>query len=133
MWLRVRTELEGVQPGEEFYLSIRLHRWTWKPVATEWPWPTLLSYRWYEKGTREEMATEAIRSLIVPAVPWGRGRDYEMRIVAPRRPGQYRLRVTLVQDRWRWLDQLKPRVFAEIPVSVESYALQSRERSDASQ
>jgi hypothetical protein len=131
MRLRLRTVAEHVDAGEEFYLTLRLNRWSWKAVATESPWPTLLSYRWYSQESGEELTSEALRSLIVPPLPWGLGHDYEMRVVAPRRPGRYRLRVTLVQEQCRWLDRLKPKVYDEIAILVGSHTITANKNGEA--
>jgi len=117
--VRIRTRLERIRPGEEFYVSVQIRRWTTKPVVTESPWPILLSYRWYDEDGSRVVHNEGIHSPVVPPVRWGWGGDYNMRIIAPGRAGHYRLRVTLVQEHWKWLDERRPRVFVERSVTIQ--------------
>jgi len=119
MALRLRSRLERIRPGEEFFVSVVLRRWTLKPVATASPWPTLLSYRWRQENENIWLKSEGVRSAVLPPIPWGYGGTYEARIIAPLLEGAYRLRVTLVQENWRWLDEKSPEVFDEITVQVE--------------
>jgi hypothetical protein len=119
MTLRLRSKAIRVRAGEEFFISVRLRRGTWKPVSTESPWPVLISYRWYNKEGGKLVQREGVRNMIAPPVPWVLGRDYNTRIVAPNQQGSYRLRVTLVQERWRWLDDKPPEVYDEMSVRVD--------------
>jgi hypothetical protein len=41
-----------------------------------------------------------------------------MRVIAPAQPGEYILRVTIVQEGWRWFDALAPRVRTDASVWV---------------
>jgi len=41
-----------------------------------------------------------------------------MRAIAPNEPGDYILRVTIIQEGWRWLDFLTPPVCADTPVTI---------------
>jgi len=119
MALRLKSRLERIRPGEEFFVSVVLRRWTLKPVATASPWPTLISYRWRLEDEDLWLRTEGVRSMVLPPVPWGYGGTYKARIIAPLLEGNYRLRVTLVQEDWRWLDEKSPEVFDEMAVRVE--------------
>jgi hypothetical protein len=42
---------------------------------------------------------------------------YEMGVTAPEVPGNYLLRITLVQERIRWLDQAPYRVYCDLPIA----------------
>lgn len=46
------------------------------------------------------------RSEIYPPLPPGRGFRYKVRVDAPGEPGEYLLRLTLVQEHVSWLDVL---------------------------
>jgi hypothetical protein len=67
------------------------------------PCPVHASYRWFKAGTDEAVVAEGTRTLLRPPLSPGRT-AYSMNIAAPRHPGRYRLRVTLVQESVMWLD-----------------------------
>ncbi len=69
------------------------------------PFPVQLSYRWFRDGADEAVVAEGLRTALRPPVSPGGTAAYWMRIAAPAAPGRYRLRVTLVQEFVRWLDE----------------------------
>ena len=89
-----------------------------KPVATSPPWPCLLMYRWIARGAGEVVVEHGFRSIIQPPAQPGSETEYTMRIIAPKIEGQYVLRVTMIQEGWRWLDHLEPKVTADAVIRV---------------
>jgi acetolactate synthase I/II/III large subunit len=64
------------------------------------PNPVHLSYRWVQDGRIEE----GVRSILPHAIVAGAAADCRLGLVAPSRPGDYELRVTLVQEEVAWFD-----------------------------
>jgi acetolactate synthase-1/2/3 large subunit len=64
------------------------------------PNPVHLSYRWMQEGRVEE----GVRSILPHAIVAGAAADCRLGLVAPSRPGDYELRVTLVQEEVAWFD-----------------------------
>ncbi|MEO7143114.1 MAG: glycosyltransferase [Bryobacteraceae bacterium] len=104
--------------GEHFLTPVVVGNRGAVPLATSAPWPSLLMYRWLRRGTGEMAVEHGFRSILHPPAWPGTESVYRMRIIAPRAAGDYILRATIIQEGWRWLDQLDPKVCAEAPVHV---------------
>jgi hypothetical protein len=74
--------------------------------------------RWYSPPESDAIVPPVTRNILQPPLRQGERRAYRVRIIAPYPPGDYRLRITLMQECWRYLDDLSPQVFAECPLSV---------------
>jgi hypothetical protein len=64
------------------------------------PNPVHLSYRWVREGRVEE----GVRSILPHPIVAGAAADCRLGLVAPSNPGDYELRVTLVQEEVAWFD-----------------------------
>lgn len=82
------------------------------------PFPVQLSYRWFTDDGHEVAGPEALRTALKPALHPDQSGSYTMTIAAPNEPGRYRLRVTLVQELVRWLDDLPTPVSEEATLLV---------------
>jgi hypothetical protein len=69
------------------------------------PAPIQLSYRWIDSDGNTAVL-EGLRTPLVPSIDPGKSEIYELKVAAPRDPGEYRLRITLVQEGVRWFDEL---------------------------
>jgi hypothetical protein len=108
----------GACAEREFSLTVAIANRTTTHVATAAPWPGFLVYRWIHRETGEELAAQHLRSIIdPPAAPHSTG-EYRMRVAAPAQTGVHILRVTMIQEGWRWLDAVEPAVCAEALVPV---------------
>jgi hypothetical protein len=70
------------------------------------PNPVRLSYHWTPLGGGHE--EEGIRSKLPRAIPPSREVRAKVDVITPKVPGNYRLRVTLVQEHVRWFDSVQP-------------------------
>ena len=75
--------------GTEFFVSAPPH-------------PVHVSYRWVRNGVAEEGA----RSRLPRAIPPGESMTCRVGVTAPSTPGEYDLRLTLVQEGVAWFDDL---------------------------
>ena len=75
-------------------------------------------YRWLHGRTRDMVVEHGLRTIIQPPAWPGGESVYSMRAIAPDEPGDYILRVTIIQEGWRWLDLLAPPVCAESLVAI---------------
>ncbi len=98
--------------GQLLRLSAKLSNDSSVALATSPPWPVLLAHRWSEGDE------DSGRHILQPPLWPGSTRDYEMQVTAPMVPGEYVLQVRLLQEGWRWLDQVDPPVTAELPIRV---------------
>ena len=69
------------------------------------PAPIKLSYHWFKKDGSIAVF-EGLRAPLVPAVEPGASEIFELKVATPQEPGEYRLRMTLVQEGIRWFDEL---------------------------
>ena len=118
----LQIQFEGppgeVRAGEGFSIQLRLRSRIAVPVATSPPWPALFFHRWYEEDSDRPLPVETPRGILQPPLRPDTEAGYSIRVVAPRKAGQFRLRITIIQEGWRWLDELEPRVFADHRVTV---------------
>ncbi|HZE57753.1 MAG TPA: hypothetical protein VE031_07850 [Chthoniobacterales bacterium] len=77
-----------------------------------------LSYHWFDLRGNITVF-EGVRTPLVPSIEPGGSQTYELKIAAPPEPGEYRLRVTLVQESFAWFDELPNAcAFADIFLEV---------------
>jgi hypothetical protein len=69
------------------------------------PAPIHLSYHWFDADGNVAIF-EGLRTQFVPPLDPGSSGIYELKIAPPPDPGEYRLRITLVQEGVRWFDEL---------------------------
>jgi hypothetical protein len=87
-------------------------------IGTWPPFPVHLVYRWRPADSPTFLAMEVPRSLLHRPVGPRAAEGFAVRIKAPSAPGRYLLRITLVQEGWRWLDTAPTPPFADTPVNV---------------
>jgi hypothetical protein len=109
---------QQVAARSHFTFEVRLHNGSGIPIATAAPWPSLLMYRWLDASTGSIVVEHGFRSIMQPPVWPGEDSVYSMRAIAHHEPGDYILRVTILQENWRWLDFLEPAVSADTPVTI---------------
>jgi hypothetical protein len=119
---RVLQAPDVVTPAQRFEVEVQLSYPDGIMLNSYFPCPVHLCYHWLSAdgnhmlvfdGERTKMLPETGQSSVVsPAV---RPQSFA-RIVAPSASGQYRLRVTLVQEGVRWFDQLG--VFDDVKIQV---------------
>jgi hypothetical protein len=103
--------------GEEVIVTVMVENGGPLYIGTMPPWPVNLSYRWLDVDTDRLVVAEGGRTAI-PALSPGHSGAYAMTIATPSDPGRLRLRVALVQEGLRWLDQIDPPVAGEAIVST---------------
>ena len=109
-----------VAPGDTAFVRVRLENGAAGQVLGTWP-PCPLNWgcRWRAEDTAEFQAAADIRTPIRRAVPLGGADDFAVKTIAPGEPGRYVLRITLVQEGLRWLDETATPVCVDVPVAVK--------------
>jgi len=122
--LRFVSRPEFAGAGEHLTFKVALDNQSSIPVATSAPWPCLLMTRWLDARTGKMVVEHGFRTILQPPALPGAMSVYPIRAIAPREAGDYTLRVTIVQEGWRWLDHLSPAVSAEarVVVAAERFA-----------
>lgn len=108
----------SVAPRCHFTFEVSLFNGSKVPIATAAPWPSLLMYRWLNASTGDIVVEHGFRTILQPPAWPGGESVYSMRAIAPNEPGDYILRVTIIQEGWRWLDTLEPAVCVDTPVTI---------------
>ena len=106
------TEVEPDQCGEAV---VRVYNGAQSAICSLGEFPITLSCHWYDQnGTL--VLFEGPRSELFPPLLPGQSYSYHVQFAAPSTPGNYVLRLTLVQEAVMWLDQCG--VFCEAPCTV---------------
>lgn len=116
--LEVEQPPATMQPGDLAWIAATLHNGSSRTLRVGSPFPINLAYHWLRAGTSEPAVFDGERTALLPGVPPHGARTYRMFVTAPRQPGDYILRVTLVQEQLRWLDTGHPHLIRDFPVHV---------------
>jgi hypothetical protein len=106
--------------GDAAQVSVVLENHSTERIGTFPPFPVHLSYRWFSETSGDMVVAEGLRTPLHPPLLPSEKRKYAVRVNAPDEPGRYRLRVTLVQELVRWLDEPARLLCAETSVVVVS-------------
>ena len=98
--VRVRNDLGSVALG------------TWPPF------PLHFGYRWRAADSAQFTTTGVVRTPLYRSIAPATTDSLSARIVAPATPGRYVLRVTLVQESLRWLDDAPAPLFCDVDVAI---------------
>jgi ABC-type polysaccharide/polyol phosphate transport system ATPase subunit len=90
-------------------------------LASAPPHPVRVSYRWLSESLEPlDDAGEPVRSLLPGTLPPKGEAKGSARVITPRAPGTYTLRLTLVQEMVSWFDEVDPANAVDLPVDVVS-------------
>jgi hypothetical protein len=78
-------------------------------LASRPPFPVYLSYRWFTADD-QRVRIEGMRNNLTPALVPGSRHVFSMKIQAPPAPGEYKLRISLVQEHRFWLCDQNPEI-----------------------
>ncbi len=119
--IRVRlkdTSSLAIGPSSRFYLSPEVCNSSDYALASAPPHPVFLCYHWMDERGRKTVVKEGLRSGIYPPLEAGARRTIKLDVQAPAEPGNYVLRITLVQEGIRWFDLKPVSVRCDIPAQV---------------
>ncbi len=99
----------ALRPGEEAQVEYRLTNRSRTELVSSFPYTTQVGCRWFDAAGRAAASEGSASSRAVDsALPPGRTQGGVLRVVAPRTPGAYTLRLSVVQDNVAWFDDLDP-------------------------
>jgi len=106
------------------FVKVRVRNHTAIPLGAWQPFPLQLACRWKAAGSAQfDTAEQSPRTALHKGVAPGSDEGYYMRVTAPAQAGRYTLRVTLVQEWKRWLDELPTPACADTTVVVQKQTL----------
>ncbi len=82
-------------------------------LASYPPYPVRLSYHWLSVPDGKAVVFDGDRSLLLQPLTAHSTGTYGLSVLSPQSPGEYLLRVTLVQERVFWFDQVAEHEFSE--------------------
>ncbi|CAN5601743.1 hypothetical protein BH18VER1_BH18VER1_14850 [soil metagenome] len=118
--LRVDAEApaQTLAPRELFWLQAQVTNACARTVGFGTPYPLNLAYHWLDRISGEPVVFDGERTHLVPAVAPRTSAGFRMFVIAPPAPGEYLLRLALVQEHARWLDARSSSTVQDFPVSV---------------
>ncbi len=101
----------------DFIALVELENIDGEPLSSHPPYPVYLSYHW--NSTRGKTAVfEGFRTPLPGIIGPNQKKLCRVKIEVPPETGNYRLRITLVQEGVMWFDLINPPLFAEVDVEV---------------
>ena len=104
-----------MRTNSHYNLSIVLRNNSVTDLKSVAPYPVHLAYHWL-RAEGKLVVFEGERTLIIPDARVGSSNVYEMKVASPVKPGTYLLRVTMVQERIKWFDQMPTGVYCDLEI-----------------
>jgi hypothetical protein len=92
--------------GEIFHVKVKVKNGSSFLLASNPPWPVMLSYHWLDTATGNVIIFDGVRSCLISDFYPQTQHSNPMTVIAPPKKGSYILRVTLVQEQVAWFDSL---------------------------
>jgi SAM-dependent methyltransferase len=112
--LTVITSPKVVAPAAVFQIRVQVESGQ-QELRSDNPHPVLLSSHWLHTDG-SVFAFEGLRNPLNPPLPRSRPQEYTVAALAPCVPGNYTLRMTIVQEMVRWFDAAG--IYVDLPVQV---------------
>ena len=109
--------------GSSLFGRVRIGNDLGAAIGTWPPFPLHLAYRWRPAESPQFLPIEASRTLLHHPIGPHETSPQFVRVIAPTAPGRYVLRITLVQEGWRWLDDGPKPAFVDADMIVTRPAL----------
>ena len=109
--------------GSSLFGRVRIGNDLGAAIGTWPPFPLHLAYRWRPAESPQFLPIEASRTLLHRPIGPQETSPQFVRVIAPPAPGRYVLRITLVQEGWRWLDDGPKPAFVDADMIVTRPAL----------
>lgn len=108
------TDKPQIKIGSLWYLSLELDNQSNTSLMSAPPYPVMFSYHWLNS---EQAVIEGMRTPLAPTSDSNTHNRYSVRVYAPAAPGQYTLRLTLVQENVLWF--FESNADCAVTISVE--------------
>lgn len=105
-----------LHPGQDSTIPVRIQNPSTEIWVSAGQYPVNVSYKWYKDG--QMMRIEGERTSLPSSNGPHQTVDAEVRAVAPPDPGNYALRVTLVQEGVAWF-MMNSNTFLELPAAIQ--------------
>lgn len=116
--LAIRAAPAQTKVASSFFVQVELDNQSPELLQSFPPCPMHFTYSWFSLDGAP-ILRENPRTVFRPPLPSGEKGTYWIQVSAPVNPSHYQLRITLVQEFVRWLDELAVPVLAETSVVVD--------------
>ena len=96
---------------------VEIHNRTSKLLSSQPPNPVHISYHWISPGGHTIVA-EGLRNKLLPPLAPDERRKYLVKVAPPDAPGEWILRITLVQECIAWFDENGLQCFVDLPLTL---------------
>jgi SAM-dependent methyltransferase len=118
--LIVRSHPAIMQTRSRHIVSVELRNNSGTDIKSAAPYPVHLAYHWL--GAEGKCVVfDGERTLITPDARAGSANVYDMNVTSPVESGAYLLRVTLVQERIRWFDQVPDGSYCDLEILCSAF------------
>ena len=107
-----------LRPAELFWIKVRVYSASSRPIGWGMPAPVNLSYHWLDPHSEQPIVFDGHRTALFPPVLAGSNATYRTLTFAPTIHGEFILRLTLVQEGVRWLDEKASRTVADRRLTI---------------
>jgi hypothetical protein len=104
--------------GATFQVVVEVENGTNRILASHPPHPVHFSYHWMSADRGEMLSFEGRRTALAPLLRPGLTQRHTVDVDACQTPGDYRLRVTLVQEKVAWFESSGRRQYVDLPIRV---------------
>ncbi|MFQ4145614.1 methyltransferase domain-containing protein [Chlorogloeopsis sp. ULAP02] len=123
---------QTVEVNTEFTIQLKIENCSEFILHSYGSNPVHISYHWLNTQTHDCVVFEGARTKLFPPLdsckrtvwnPWAKNvakRIYTARVQAPPQEGKYILRVTMLQEFVRWLDEAPTQLMEDVPIAIIS-------------
>jgi hypothetical protein len=105
-----------LHPAQEVKIPVRIQNPGTETWVSAGHYPVTISYKWFNGG--QMLPIEGERTVLPGPVAPNQAVNADVRVVAPGQPGNFDLRITLVQEAISWF-MMKSNTFLRLPVTVK--------------
>jgi len=116
--LRAASPAKQARPGELFWMEVEVINGSGRELGCGAPFPINLAYHWLDRTAREMIVFDGERTAILPELAPKKTGTWRMFVIAPDKPGEYLLQLTMVQEGVRWLEAENPNLPLEFAITV---------------
>lgn len=107
-----------MRAGELTWLNTDVTNGTQHGLSSGTPFPLNLAYHWLDAASQAVTVFDGERTALLPEIPPGETHTFQMFIVAPAVAGEYLLRIAIVQEKLRWMDEAGSPTTQDFTVTV---------------
>lgn len=117
--LKVKEVVKEVDEKSVFFCLVDIMNCTSKIINSTGVNPIHISYHWIDTKDDTVIEFDGERSSIEPSLLPFTHKEYNLKVISPKKEGKYKLRVTLVQEGIVWLNELNSCLAEDVIIDVK--------------